>query len=113
MAKCYQCGSETELRISGVPVCSHCDRPESTIESSAKSKAEILLNLDEARVKYRAALAAEERARQLHKTLDSKNPDGRYALEDATRRRTFANERYVAALLDFDEFLSRGNPKAK
>ena len=84
MARCAHCGAETDLYVSGVPLCPSC-------ESRPKSEAELIREVEDARRDYRAASNAQQEA---HPDRDG-------------RRREAAYIRYREALGRLSEFMSR------
>src|SRR5262245_40435400 len=101
MAQCIKCGSETELYINEEPVCLACS------ESAPKSFSELILDLNEARIKYRVACTAERDASELYSAVDPNNLDGDFAMGNARRRRSQAFLKYRSALHDFNEYVAR------
>ena len=76
MSKCVHCGSETDLLVSGIPVCVTCDlAPEKTLELIKAN-----LRLNEARAKWRSAKLELAKADEIRASLPSCHPDGARAL---------------------------------
>jgi predicted amidophosphoribosyltransferase len=121
VAKCHNCGTDTELFYGGVPTCPKCAQPfDERLEADARkpispeaawrSLAEVNRNLTAAREAYRKAHAARLKAEDVAKHLSPGHPDGTQALRSANQQVALASERYDKALRDFIDFrpASRG-----
>jgi hypothetical protein len=115
VAKCHNCGTDTELFYGGVPTCPKCAqtlderlegdaRKPVTPDAASRSLAEVNRNLTAARDAYRKAHAACLKAEDVAKHLSPGHPDGTQALRNADQQLALASKRYEKALREFIDF---------
>lgn len=96
MSKCVHCGSETDLLVSGIPVCVTCDlAPEKTLELIKAN-----LKLNEARAKWTSAKLELTKADEIRASLPSGHPDGT-ALHNAHTELAKAGQELQDALAEY------------
>jgi len=76
MARCYQCGAQTDRNRDGPPFCARRDRAIDAAPPVA-TLAELNARLNDAPDEYRRAMGAQREALELKRTLSSNNPDQR------------------------------------
>lgn len=105
MARCYQCGIQTELYREGETLCESCQ-----VKARARSYATIdHLNarLTEARENYRKAVGLQAEAFELKRSLPVNHSDGILAVQKATADVEQASVRFREALREFVTTLSK------
>ena len=106
MARCYQCGIQTDLYRDGSPLCATCaDKIGGT--PTPATLAELNAQLNAARDDYRRAMGARTEAFEFKRTLDPNNPDGSMAMQNANFQVELASTKYRAALRAFVSALAR------
>ena len=106
MARCYQCGSETDFQSDGTPICISCSG-KASLASQAPTTAELNARLNGARDEYKRAVAAQRQALEFKRTLEPNNADGSMALQNANYQVELASVRFRKALRDFVTALGR------
>lgn len=106
MARCYQCGIQTDLYLDGSPLCEACDGKIGDTPRLA-TVAELNARLNAARDEYRRAMGAQREAFEFKRTLDPNNPDGSIAMQNANFQVELAAVKFRRALRDFVSSLAR------
>lgn len=92
MARCVQCGEETELLSKGVPICPKCDASPSELAIATE-------RLNAARKTWREAIANLNKADEFtHHGAEPHSHDGSLALRQANVILSKAADEYQAAL---------------
>src|SRR5579872_4287166 len=99
MARCYQCGNQTDLYRDRSPLCAACD---SKIDVTPRlAVAELNARLNDARDEFRRAMSAQREAFDLKRKLATNNPDGSMAIQNANFRVQLASMKFRQALREF------------
>ena len=106
MARCYQCGIQTQRYRDGSPLCAECGRKISGTRKLA-TVAELNARLSAARDEYRRAMGAQREAFEFKRTLHPNNPDGNVAMQNANHQVELASMKFRAALREFVAALTR------
>jgi DNA-directed RNA polymerase subunit RPC12/RpoP len=110
MAKCTDCGSETELYSSGVPICPKCSdareakrKPQATVQQVRSALLQDVLELT-ARV--------EEATRRFNDVMQipsgMPHPDGVQRIKNASSKLSVARDELMKAHRRLDEHIDRG-----
>ena len=111
MAKCTDCGSETELYYSGVPICLKCSEARGNKRKPATSEHRILNILQQ------DLQAATERSKAATAAFDAvandvpsgiPHPDGTQRIHNASREVTIARMEMLRAHHRLNDFLNAG-----
>src|SRR5437868_7532097 len=100
MARCYQCGVQTNLYCNGSPVCNACNSKLSH-GSQNPTMAELNARVKETRSAYTRALIAQRAVFDFKRSLDPNNPDGSLAIHKANQEVERASMELHKALRDF------------
>jgi hypothetical protein len=106
MARCYQCGTQTDGTHHGSSLCIVCHDKLSPAPKTA-TLGELNSRLSTARDEYRHAVRVRREALELKRCLDQSNPDGSMALQNAKYEVERASMDYRQALRDFVTELAR------
>jgi len=100
MARCYQCGIETQARWEGSPTCNDC-RSKLAGRTEELNAAELNARLANARENYRLAVQAQNEAIAWKPTFAGGSRPRTEAIEKANQGVEFAALRFREALRDF------------
>jgi hypothetical protein len=105
MARCMTCAAETQLYVSGSPLCIACYEKNEAVRKPPQSYGgeftESNATLIAAREAYRRALQAQLEASKLKESMEPDNADRNAALLNANRELDLASAKYDEALREF------------